>query len=399
MVGHNESIIDTRHFVWGEFSVSVTAEELLARVDALLPAIAARAAQSEADRKPHKDSVAELIDAGIYQTLVPKKFGGHEFGLDTLGQIVRKISSADMSTGWVSAFYIGHNWMLTKFPLEVQSEVFAERPFGLIPIQPSPGVKFKEVPGGYEVSGRSKYSSGIMHGDWVIIANASPAGRAFVVPVEEVEIIDTWHMSGMAATGSNDVVVKELFVPSHRTMPTAELFNGTDSIHSNPIYAIPLLPFIYCEVLGVYCGGLEGATAAYETIISQKVASWGGDIFSQKQAVHINLGEAYAATKSACILFERIIADTAVLAAGEGFSLDTRLALKLRAGFIANLCRDGMNAIMAKAGTSSFSKDEPLQRFFRDINTLATHAFLDWDTSRELYGRHRFGLEPNHPLF
>ncbi len=84
--------------------MTVTKELLLERVNALLPAIAARARESEADRKPHADTIKELIDTEIMQTLVPKRFGGHELGLDTLTAVGRAISSACRSTGWVTAF-------------------------------------------------------------------------------------------------------------------------------------------------------------------------------------------------------------------------------------------------------------------------------------------------------
>jgi len=379
--------------------MSVTKGELLERVNALLPGIAARGVESEAARKPHDDSIKELIDAGIMQLLVPKRFGGHELGLDALSEIGRAVASADMSTAWVTAFYMGHNWMLTKFPERVQREVFAERPFGLIPIQPAHGITVKSVPGGYVVNGRSNYSSGIMHADWVIIAKASgDDARGFVVPVDEVEVDDVWHMSGMSATGSNDVIVENLFVPAYRTLDGAQLFGGTSSIHENPIYSIPLLPFIYCEVMGIYCGGLDGATAAYEDLMEQKVARWGGDVLATKQSVHINLGEARARNRAADLLLRTLVADTQAIADRGGFDLDTRIDLKLRSAFLADFCRDSVNAIMARAGTSSFSKYSPLQRFFRDMNTIASHAFIDWDVTREIYGRHRLGLETTHPL-
>ena len=379
--------------------MTTTKEELLERVRGLLPAIAARAIESEEARKPHADSINELIEAEVMQTLVPLRFGGHELGLDALAEIVRLVSSACMSTGWVTAFYIGHNWMLTKFPEKVQLEVFADRPFGLIPIQPSPGITTKQVSGGYEISGRSNYSSGIMHADWVIVAQAGgPDSRAFVVPVEDVNVDDVWHMSGMSATGSNDVIVENLFVPEHRTLPSSELFGSTNSIHDNPLYSIPLLPFIYCEVMGVYCGGLDGATTAFDELMQEKVATWGGDVLATKQAVHVNLGEAHGRNRAARLLLDSHIVDTQDIAAERNFTLNARLDLKLRAGYLGNHCRESMNVMMAHAGTRSFRKDVPLQRFFRDLNTLASHAFIDWDVSRELFGRHRVGLEPNNPL-
>ncbi len=379
--------------------MAVTTQLLLERVNALVPKIAARARETEAQRRPHDDSIADLIDAEVFQTLVPKCFGGHELNLDTHVAIVRAISGACMSTGWVTAFYMGHNWMVTKFPEQAQREVFAERPFGLIPIQPSPTVTIKPVSGGYEISGRSSFSSGIMNADWVIVAKAGgPDARAFLVPIAECVVDDVWHMSGMAGTGSNDVIVENVFVPEHRTLEGGEMFNGMDSIHSNPLYSIPLLAFIYCEVLGVYSGGLKGATAEYDAHVQAKKMTWGGDALAGKQATHIQLGEAHARALSADMLVDRHVADTMALADARGFTLDARIDLKLRAGYICDLCRESINTMMARAGTKSFALDKPLQRFFRDMNTLTSHAFLDWEVSRELYGRHRLGLKPNHPL-
>ena len=379
--------------------MTTTKNELLERVNALLPGIAARAQISEQARKPHDDTIRELIDAEVMQTLVPKRFGGHELGLDAISEISRAVSSVCMSTGWVTAFYMGHNWMLTKFSEKVQGEVFADRPFGLIPIQPSQGVTAKEVPGGYEISGRSNFSSGIMNADWVIVTQAGgPGARAFVVPIEDVVVDDVWHMSGMAATGSNDVIVEDLFVQEHRTLPSELLFGGSDSIHENPIYSIPLLPFIYCEIGGVYCGGLQGATAGFEELMQSKVTTWGGDVLNPKQAVHVNLGDAQARNRTVDILRASIVSDTQAIANKGGFSLDQRIDLKSRAGYLTNLCRESVNSLMSHAGTRSFSTDVPLQRFFRDMNTLTSHAFIDWDVCRELFGRHRLGLEPNHPL-
>lgn len=377
-----------------------TKQELLERVESLLPGIAARASECEGARKPHDKSIQEIIDSGVIQALVPKRFGGHELGLDTLSEVARSVSSACMSTGWITAFYIGHNWMATKFPEKAQEEIFADRPFGLIPVQTSPTMEFKEVPGGYEISGRANWGSGVMHADWVLVAGGigRKDARAFLLPIEDVEVDDVWFMSGMAATGSNDILCDAAFVPAHRSMPARDFFIGLDSIHDNPLYSIPVLPFIYCEAVGVYVGGLEGATTAYESLMSEKVMSWSGEALAERQVAHVDLGDARARAGAAGVLLERLVVDTIELEQRRAFDLDARVDLKLRAGFIADSCRDAMNALMARAGSRAFRSDNPLQRYFRDLNTLASHAFVDWQVCRELYGRHYLGLPPNHPL-
>lgn len=375
------------------------ASALLERVDALLPGIATRAQQAETNRVLPDETIRELIEADILRMLVPRRFGGHELGVDTLAAVGRALATACMSTAWVTAFYLGHNWMLTKFPERGQREFFADKPYTMAPIQPTPALTVKQVPGGYEVNGRSSYSSGIMHADWVILMKSGgPEGRAFVVRRSEVEVEDVWFMGGMAATASNDVIAHDLFVPEHRTLDANSLFNATHSIHDNPLYRTPLLPFIYCEVMGVYVGGLAGATQAFENGISKKSRAHVGDKLAERQSVHISLGEAHARLQACDTLLERLVADTQAAAAGPGFDRDKRLELKLRTGLVVDMCRQSVNDMIALAGTSAFRLESPLQRFFRDLNTLSTHAFMERQAAFELWGRHRLGLEPNSPL-
>lgn len=378
---------------------SAGGEELLERVTALLPGIAARARQAEIDRRPHEDTIRELVDADIMRMLVPKRFGGHELGIETLTAVTHSLSQACMSTAWVTAFYLGHNWMLTKFPEQAQKEFFAEKSYTMAPIQPSPTLEIKPVPGGYEVTGRSSYSSGIMHADWVILAKSGgPDARAFAVRKEDIEVDDVWYMSGMSATGSNDVIAHDVFVPEHRTLDTATLFNTADSIHDNPLYRMPLLPFIYCEVMGVYVGGLEAATRAYEDIVRKKTRAHIGDKVAERQSTHVSLGQAHARLQACNALLDRLVAETKSVAEAGTFDIEKRLELKLRAGFINDLCRESVNEMASLGGTSAFRQDSPLQRYFRDLNTLATHAFTDRQTAYELWGRELLGFEPNSPL-
>ena len=384
----------------GASDMAVTKRDLLERVKSLVPLIRNRARESEIARRPHDEVINALIDAEVMQALVPRCYGGHELDLDIVTDTAREISRVCMSTGWVTAFYIGHNWMLTKLSERAQRDVFADKPFGLIPIQPSPNVTIKDVQGGYEISGRSSFSSGIMHADWVLIAKAGgDDARVFLVPREDVEVDDVWHMSGMSATGSNDVIVEKCFVPEYRTIPATVLFETTNSIHDNPLYRIPLLPFIFCEVMGVYVGGLEGATMAFDELTQTKVAAWSAEVLAQRQAAHINLGEAHAQARAAGILLDQQVVDTQAIADAKDFTMENRLDLKLRATYISNMCRESVNTMMSRAGTRMFDLKSPLQRFFRDINVLGTHAFLDWEVGRELYGRNRLGLPPNNPLF
>ncbi len=101
------------------------------------------------------------------------------------------------------------------------------------------------------------------------------------------------------------------------------------------------------EVMGAYCGGLEGATVVYETLMQNKVMTWGGDVRAHKHAVHINLGEAHAPARAAGIPLERLVVATEACMHQREFSVDTRVDLKMRAGYIADLCHEGVNAMLS----------------------------------------------------
>ena len=135
------------------------AKELIGRAHELKPVIAARALATEQKRSLLDETVKDLCDAGFMQILTPKRFGGHELHIDTMVEVARIFASACPSTGWVSAFYIGHNWLHAVFPEKSQEEVFANQPYQLSAGQISPTATAVRVKGGYELSGRQAWSS------------------------------------------------------------------------------------------------------------------------------------------------------------------------------------------------------------------------------------------------
>ena len=373
--------------------------ELIDRAKALAPRIAERAAQSEALRAPHDDTIKELIDSGLLQTLVPKRWGGHELPLSVHSQIVSIISAEDVSAGWITAFYMGHNYMVTKWSEKAQVEVFAERPYALIPIVGVPGLQGKVVPGGWEVSGRVPYGTGIVHADWVGLGGVVDETGEFLtwlLPAADVVMKDVWRMAGMEGTGSNDIVVEQQFVPNHRGIFAEHFREGSTEgsrIHANPLYQIPLHPFIWNETMCVLSGGLRGATTAFESIIEKRVQRIAGAVAKDQQLVHVQLGEAHASALAMEALTRDLLSETMACVTAGRWEVTDRIRLKVMATYIAEHCRLAVQEMMSHSGTSSFHYDQPLQRFFRDLSMLATHEFFSWDAGRELLGRHRLGLE------
>ena len=381
----------------------LTDQELLDRVRALVPKIAERAPQCELERTPNDDTIRELSETGVYSLLVPKRWGGPELSLATHIQIVEMISAACTSTGWVSCFYMGHNWMATKMSEQAQGEIFGERPYGRIPVTTSPPVKAKAVAGGWEISGRASWASGIMHADWVWLSGLTEDKqlKIFMMPPEDVQVHDVWRMSGMAGTGSNDVEVDGVFIPEYRSQDSATFFAGRtagSAIHENPLYQMPLLPFVYCEAVPVLTGGLRGAASAFAATLRRRVTSHAQTVVKDQQHTHILYGESETNALVAEALMRELHNQTMDCLQRNTFSVNDRLRLKSQAAFLVQHCRQSVTQMMSHAGTTSFQTDHPLQRYFRDLTTLSTHAFWNWDTTRESVGRDQLGLELNNPL-
>lgn len=383
--------------------MGVTHEELVDRARQLAPSIARRASETEALRQPHDDTITELIDAELMSILVPKRWGGHESSIQTHREVTEIISASCLSTGWNFAFYSGHNWMAVKFPERAQEELFADKGYALIPVTTVPSMSVEPVEGGMVISGRAAWGSGIVHADWAAVGGALPDGTRyqFLVPAEDTNIIDTWNMSAMAGTGSHDFEIRDVFVPEHRVMLAGEFRNGDTPgarLHENPQYLMPILPFIYCETMGIFSGGIRGAVAAFEDIVRARVRTHSGAALADNRYTHVKLGEAAAASDVTERLVVGLIQEAIDIADRGGFTMQDRVRLKGRAGFIVDHCRRAVNDIVHHSGSSNFATEAPVQRFFRDLNMLATHAFYEWDTCRELVGRACLDLEPNNPL-
>jgi alkylation response protein AidB-like acyl-CoA dehydrogenase len=382
--------------------MSTTNDQLLARARALAPTIAARAPESEKLRKPHDETIAALIEAEILQMLVPARWGGAESDLRTMFAVVGEIAGACVSTGWIASFYINHNVYAAKFSERLQQEIFGTRGFTLMPGASAPTMKAVRTGGGWRVSGRASWGSGVMHADWVYVSGLTEEGpRAFALPFADVRVEDVWHMTGMAGTGSNDIVIENAFVPDYRVTNGAEFRAGPtagSALYDNPLYSMPQLPLAYCTVVGVLSGGLAGMMRAYREMIVTRVRNFSGSVVKDQQHAHVTLGDLELRTSIAHDLARGLIEKVDTILRSRPFTLDDRVALKGHLAFVSQHVRDSANAIMAAAGASSFHVDQPLQRFWRDLNTVCSHAFWDWDTTRELVGRQQLGLEPNHPL-
>src|SRR5579885_1668201 len=208
--------------------------ELTARAEALVPVLRERAARAEELRRLPDETIADLHQSGLFRILQPRRVGGSELPFRSIVELVAIVGRGCGSTAWVLANLAAHHWLLGMCTAEAQDEIWGEDPDNLIgSALIFPRGRAQRVPGGYRLSGRWPFSSGIDCANWNMIGalcideeigRSEP--RIFLLPASDYRIIDTWQVIGLAGTGSKDVEVSDVFVPHHRTLAAEEITGG-----------------------------------------------------------------------------------------------------------------------------------------------------------------------------
>lgn len=386
-----------------------TQAELVAKVSALAPLLAENAETAERDRKPVDGVMEAVSDSDAYRYFVPKKYGGHEFGLDGFMHIGMALGEGCLSTAWVTTFCMEHNWLLALFDQPAQDDLFGSAPFIVAPGALAPNGVAAPVDGGYSLSGRWQWGTGVMHADWVLLGaliggapDGPPQMSMFALPVEDIRIVDTWHVAGMAGTGSNDIEATEVFVPAHRCVDLSLLRDGRSpgaALHTSALYRLPMMPFLALTAAAPAVGAAQKAVALFKERLAERVVFGAGGKQLDKPLAQARLGHAMADAQMARAALLRLADEVSAWGdRDEPCPVAERARLRLEISHTVHQSRNLVNSVVEASGASAQFLNSPLQRIQRDLNTLSCHTVFDQDTGGELYGRILLGLEPNAPV-
>jgi 3-hydroxy-9,10-secoandrosta-1,3,5(10)-triene-9,17-dione monooxygenase len=385
-------------------------EELLARAEALVPLLRERALRAEQLRRLPDETIADLHESGLFRILQPARVGGSELPYRALFELTAVIGQGCGSTAWVLGNLAAHHWLLGMWHPEAQDEIWGQSPDSLI----SSALAFargraRRVEGGYRLSGRWPFSSGIDPSTWNIfgaIVNDEETGqsepRMFLVPASDYTIIDTWQVIGLAGTGSNDVEVVDVFVPAYRTLSGERIRGGPNrgsEVNPGTLYKLPAVSLFAFAVAGVSLGIARGAIQNFiETTRTRRSAYTGRNIadFTNMQ-VHLAEAAALADAAEASVLHDCDEA-TRITEAGVVPSIEQRARYRRDGAFAATLCTRAVDLLFAATGGNAIYESNPIQRAFRDVHAANAHYMLNWDVNGAIYGRVALGLPPDAPL-
>lgn len=387
----------------------MTEQELIERISALAPLLEAHARQAEAERKP-VDEVMHAIEAtGAYRYFVPRKYGGFEFSLVGFMDIGMALGEACLSTGWVVTFCMEHNWLLGLYNQAAQDDIFGKQPYIIAPGALAPKGRAVPVEGGYRVTGRWEWGTGVMHADWVMVGALTPAESSgdtelcmFILPRSEARVIDTWQTAGMVGTGSNDIAVDDVFVPAHRRQNIADMRAGYSpgaQFHQTATYRMPMLPVLGLTAAAPAVGGARKAVALYQARLSQRAVYGTTTKQAEKPMSHVRLGT----LRERIVSLEDKLKSTAREVtrwgeSGEACPELDRALLRMHIASIVRESRDIVRDAMEASGAHAHFLDNPLQRIHRDVHTLSCHTVFDLELAAEQYGRLLLGLPANAPV-
>jgi 3-hydroxy-9,10-secoandrosta-1,3,5(10)-triene-9,17-dione monooxygenase len=354
----------------------------LSRAPVRLPRIASRAAQAELERRVPKENIDELTASGLCRLYTPQRWGGCPDGLSRALPAIIEISKACTSTGWVFGFINFHNWIVAQYPEEAQAEVWAETPDARVATSFVPMCKAVSVEGGFRMSGKSPWSSGIHHCGWIAagamieVRPGEFVHHLMLVPKDDFTIVDDWYSMGLRGSGSNSVTFDDVFVPAHRVLVFSDLLNATGpgaASAGHPMFQIPLLMGVEGLIAAPLLGAALGAYERYRDWTREKLSTYGGQAVATSTETQRRLSEAADHIEMAQTVF---LAAFAKADAGGPFTAIDRVRHGRVWSWVAQSAQKGIDSLFQSGGARILTDSNPIQRAWRDVHAISQHIAL-----------------------
>ena len=387
----------------------VTYEQALSSARALLPNLRERAALTERSRRIPEATLLELHASGLMRVLQPRRVGGSELPWVSLIDIGSTLASACGSTAWNWANYAVHHWMLGFWPVACQDELWnADRDVLIASSVVFPAGKAMRVPGGYRLSGRWPFSSGVDASAWNMLGGIVRDGeepgeyRIFLLRRADYRIIDNWQVMGLRGTGSNDVEAKDVFVPEGRTLSVDATRGGAQhpgaAVNTGALFRIPVFATFPYMLTGIALGIAQGAYDSFLEGVRGRVARYSGKSLADMGPIQVKIAEAAACIDTARTLMRgHCEAAQAFADRGEVPDMATKATWRRDGAFTAGLCERALDVLFKCGGGAALFDTHPLERAFRDVHAATAHISMIWEPQATTFGRIALGLPSDNP--
>jgi alkylation response protein AidB-like acyl-CoA dehydrogenase len=374
-----------------------------ARVIEIDPVIREYADEAVATRRLSEPVVEAMRWAGVFRMAMPAAWGGPELDACSQVEVIERLARADASAAWCAMIGVESGFFAAYADESAARVLYPELDMITAGFQ-GPAGTLEVCDGGYLLTGRWSFGSGITHAD-VVVGGATvtqngqprltpsgrPEHRVAMLPAEFWQVIETWDPDGPAGSGSHDYTIKETFVPHEYTWVPGE------HRRTEPLYAWSGMS-VACGVgvsLGVGAEALVNAREALEGKVSKATMR----SVTEEPAVRAGLARAAAMIGSSrSYVFDTLSDISATLEAGRELSFDQRARWAGAVVHAGTTCRDAVALLVDTVGSGALQRSSPLRRQLSDLNMIAQHGLTQkrvWEWSGELY----FGKQPPVPVY
>jgi 3-hydroxy-9,10-secoandrosta-1,3,5(10)-triene-9,17-dione monooxygenase len=386
---------------------NLTPADVIARAEAIAPTLVARQAETELRTYYAEDTHEEFRKAGLYRILVPRRYGGYEFGIETFMRVLMTLARHCPSTGWMYCFGAAHALAAaTLFGEEAQAELFSGGDF-ICPATVAPsGIAERSPDGGWVINGTWNYCSGapyathMMAHTLVFGDGGPPSVLMFIAPRSEWTLLEDWgNQLGLKGSGSHSITIENGHIPDYFALESTHLSQvdvtgGTPGrqLHNNPEFGGGPLSFMLMEIAALSVAIAQGALDTYEELMRARTTAFTPVVGRfQDPDYQFWYGEASGTIATAeAAMMNAVHQWTALCEQGaQAFTREQELRLATICRGVARLSWQAMDGtIFPTAGSSAVRSGERLERVWRDMSMVHSHAgiaiFLSTMANREL---------------
>lgn len=371
---------------------TLTAGDLLASAEAMIPVLRERAAEVDRERRVSTDTYRMLGEAGFFHLLKPKKYGGLELSEHEHARVAMTLARGCASTAWIFSILSSDNMAILAYPAETQDEIWGENSYATLSgnTNLSPKATVTKVSGGYRLTGSWGFCSGSDFSEWLIFnapVGEAGEGHMFIVPREETETTDDWFPTGMRGTGSRTMSVTDVFVPEHRvqaTKDTVRKMQERRSLHPtfDTMYATwpsnGRFPFASCAV-GAAWGAAENFAESVGSSTRVANALGGAVRLADQDYVASEFAQAQGDIQMARLLIEKRSFEASERARQRVESSEADIARELRDNaLVTRTALRSVQQIFSLVGSRAGNPEHPVSRAKRDIEMISHHVTLNW---------------------
>ncbi len=372
-------------------TMTIEVADLVLRARAIAETAQHAASDAEQAGRLSDDVVGAIRSSGLPGLGLPGALGGFASPPVATTEVLEHIAMCDAASAWIVMIASTASLNAAYLPLPEAERIYANGPATMTAGVFAPKGRGTRVEGGYRISGWWPFCSGSLHADWItggFTVEGETTLRTAFFPADQVEIVDSWHVMGLAATGSHDFRVDDVFVPDDHTIaPDADLPWAEE-----PLYRFPLYGMLALGVSSVMLGIARGAIDDLIELATEKVPTGSRRTLAERPAVQQAIAQSEARLGSARAYMRDRIGEAWDLAVdGHPVEGTTRAGLRMAATHAAETAVDVVESMFRAAGGTSIYRTSRLERRFRDVNTAAQHMMVSQPTW-EVVGRALLGV-------